>query len=71
MVIAWDKSCLAHPDSILIDDCDENVDKFNDAGGKAILVPQDWNSSYKLFDNNNVAEKVEYIMDELKKFMES
>lgn len=37
------KSLLAKPDTLLIDDKDENVDEFVKAGGKAILVPRPWN----------------------------
>jgi len=40
------KELLAHhPRSVLIDDSPENVEKFEAAGGKAILFPQPWNGT--------------------------
>lgn len=41
------KSLLAKPDCLLIDDKDENVEKFIAAGGDAILVPRPWNKLHK------------------------
>lgn len=42
-----EKEVLAEvPNSLLIDDSDENVTKFIQAGGNAILWPQPWNSAY-------------------------
>ena len=41
------KHLLARPDTLLIDDKDENVEKFIAAGGDAILVPRPWNKLYK------------------------
>lgn len=40
------KHLLARPDTLLIDDKDENVDGFREAGGKALLVPRPWNRAY-------------------------
>ncbi len=37
------KALLAKPDTLLIDDHDENVDEFRAAGGEAIRVPRPWN----------------------------
>jgi hypothetical protein len=54
------KELLAAEDSVLIDDCDENVDRFIDAGGYAILVPRAWNRLYKF--NGSV---VQYVRDQL------
>lgn len=42
------KSLLAGPDTLLIDDRDKNVDEFEEAGGKTILVPRPWNRSHDL-----------------------
>jgi 5'(3')-deoxyribonucleotidase len=39
------KHFLAHPDVVLIDDYDKNVDTFREHGGKAILFPMPWNSN--------------------------
>ena len=40
------KHLLARPDTLLIDDKDENVDDFREAGGKALLVPRPWNRAH-------------------------
>ena len=37
------KSLLAGPDTLLIDDKDENIAEFVAAGGRGILVPRLWN----------------------------
>ena len=44
------KSLLAKPDTLLIDDKDENVEEFVKAGGSAILVPRPWNELYGQVD---------------------
>ena len=44
------KSLLARPDTLLIDDKDENVEGFQKAGGNAILVPRPWNKLHKYSD---------------------
>ena len=38
------KHYLAHENALLIDDADENVQRFREAGGHAILIPRPWNS---------------------------
>ena len=40
------KSLFAGPDTLLIDDKDENITEFVAAGGRGILVPRPWNSLY-------------------------
>ena len=40
------KHLLARPNTLLIDDKDENVDGFREAGGKALLVPRPWNRAH-------------------------
>lgn len=37
------KSLLAGPDTLLVDDKDENIAEFVAAGGRGILVPRPWN----------------------------
>lgn len=37
------KSLFAGPDTLLIDDKDENIKEFREAGGQGILVPRPWN----------------------------
>jgi 5'(3')-deoxyribonucleotidase len=46
------KQFCAHPEALLIDDADKNVDQFRAWGGNAILVPRPWNS---LHARNTVA----------------
>jgi len=41
------KHLLARPDTLLIDDKDENVDGFCKTGGHGILVPRPWNASHE------------------------
>jgi len=40
------KHLLARPDTLLIDDKNENVDGFREAGGKALLIPRPWNRAH-------------------------
>ncbi|HEC03675.1 MAG TPA: hypothetical protein ENI81_09085 [Phycisphaerales bacterium] len=54
------KELLAGPDCMLIDDCDDVVDAFVRAGGRAILVPRPWNSLHA-FDGDVVAYMIERI----------
>lgn len=49
MIFTSAKQFLAHKGSILIDDRDENVDKFEAAGGKAIRFPRIWNRNSSHF----------------------
>ena len=50
ILICAPKSLLARPDTLLIDDKDENVEGFQKAGGNAILVPRPWNKLHKYSD---------------------
>ncbi len=45
-IITPAKEMCAHPNALLIDDADHNVDKWRDNGGVAILVPRIWNSRH-------------------------
>lgn len=38
------KQFCAHPDALLIDDSDANVNVFREWGGHALLVPRPWNT---------------------------
>jgi len=40
------KSLLAKPNTLLIDDKDQNIDEFYAAGGRACLVPRPWNRAH-------------------------
>ena len=44
LFLGEDKSVHAGPDAILIDDKDENIEKFEFAGGYRLLIPRPWNS---------------------------
>lgn len=44
------KSLLAKPDTLLLDDKDENIEEFVKAGGNAILVPRPWNELHEWAD---------------------
>lgn len=48
MIFSSAKHFLAGPKRVLIDDRDENVLKFQQAGGLAVLVPQLWNDNYHM-----------------------
>ncbi len=57
------KAALAHSGSFLIDDGDDNVDQFFNAGGHAILVPRPWNSGHRW-----MGESASYVAGELECF---
>lgn len=64
VIYAKRKEFLACPNSLLIDDKEENVDKFREAGGKAFLVPRPWNRKHAIHDYDNhtigfLSEKLE------------
>lgn len=44
VVLCNKKYLLANPDVLLIDDYIKNVDTFRVAGGRAVLVPSNWNT---------------------------
>ncbi len=44
------KHLLARPDTLLIDDKDENIDGFVEAGGRGLLVPRPWNRAHSYAD---------------------
>ena len=46
------KSLLAGPDTLLIDDRDENIAEFIATGGSGILVPRPWNELHDLADES-------------------
>ena len=55
------KHLLASPQSLLIDDCENNVVRFADYGGKVILVPRPWNVHRK-------SNSFDHIIDRMKTF---
>ena len=38
------KQFCAHPEALMVDDSDANIDKFREWGGNGILVPRPWNT---------------------------
>lgn len=58
---AFDWNCL------LIDDSQENVDAFNNAGGAAILVPRPWNQNDGVFYDGDA---VSYVAERMDKWIE-
>lgn len=57
------KEEVAGPGKVLIDDHDENIDKWRADDGYAIVFPQPWNRQRKLV---GVVDPVEYVMTCLK-----
>lgn len=53
------KEFCANPEHLLIDDYDENIKKFREAGGQAILFPRPWNSNYL------IQQPLDYLIQEL------
>ncbi len=57
------KSLLAGPDTLLIDDKDENIEEFRAAGGQGILVPRPWNKNYDCL--RSALDYVKHKLDEV------
>lgn len=55
------KHLLAKPGTVLIDDNDTNVIKFREAGGHAILFPQQWNTNFP-----QQADRIGYVAKHLR-----
>jgi 5'(3')-deoxyribonucleotidase len=54
------KWLLAKPGYILIDDNDDNCEKFYDHGGEAVLFPQPWNANRDMCDN-----RIQFVREQL------
>lgn len=50
-------------ETLLIDDCDDNIEEFIRDGGAGILVPRPWNKSYRLCKEGKSASHVAEMMD--------
>lgn len=50
LIITTNKTLLAHPEHILIDDLEDSVRHFSNRGGQGILFPQPWNSNHAIVD---------------------
>ena len=57
------KKLFAGPDTLLIDDRDENIEEFEAAGGQGILVPRLWNKLHNWA--NNTLQVVEQSLETL------
>ncbi|MBX9656681.1 hypothetical protein K2Y11_23940 [bacterium] len=56
------KDLLANPRRVLVDDDDDNAEKFRKAGGCAIVFPQPWNSNFA------VENRLDYVREQLNQF---
>jgi len=65
VIFTQDKSPLAGPRKILVDDGDHNIDAFYDAGGKVVRVPRRWNSLHPIWDGNNPAYVREQMVEKI------
>jgi 5'(3')-deoxyribonucleotidase len=59
-----DKHLLAHADTLLIDDNQDNCDKFNRWGGDKILVPRPWNRYRELSAKIVLSDDLNYFLGE-------
>lgn len=57
------KQFCAHPQALLIDDSDANIDTFREWGGNGILVPRPWNTL-------NAVNTKQYLIDEFGKLFQ-
>lgn len=62
-VIGPRKSLMAREDVLLIDDSDQNVEKFAAAGGRTILFPQPWNANREWL--NAGRDRIDYVVREM------
>lgn len=58
------KHLLARPDTLLIDDKDQNINKFTQAGGRGCLVPRPWNRAH--FCADRTVEVVKEFLENIK-----
>jgi len=68
IVMAYDKSYCASPHAILIDDCDNHVKGFLEAGGLGITFPQPWNHNHKIVSDG---AKCCYVIEQVNSIIES
>ena len=64
------KQFCAHPEALLIDDSDKNVNKFRDWGGQAVLVPRPWNTNHTLNTMENLAHAFELLHEAKREALE-
>jgi hypothetical protein len=56
------KHFCARPDTLLIDDSDDQVNKFREHGGYAVLVPRPWNSLHFLDTFRHMNEQLSFYL---------
>jgi hypothetical protein len=56
LLIGVPKHFCAGPDTMLIDDSDDNVEQFRKFGGVGVLIPRPWNSDYMLVGRQEIVE---------------
>ena len=61
--IGHDKWRLAHPNAILFDDKDKNIELFKKAGGRAITIPRAWNRMHNRTALNYLPEALQEMGD--------
>lgn len=61
VVLTRDKWLLAKPGTVLIDDTEEQVNQFREAGGGAVLFPQPWNQAWSPDYINNPQVRLAYV----------
>lgn len=66
--LTTDKSALAAPGRLLIDDSEDNVEKWVDRGGDAVLAPAPWNHNWGYLDNGlNFGSVLPFITSEIRR----
>lgn len=55
------KQFCAHPEALLIDDSDDNVNTFRAWGGNAILVPRPWNTMHAVNTDPYLAQQFDIL----------
>jgi len=54
-LLGSEKHLLAKPGAVLIDDNDQGVEDFRQAGGQAVLFPQAWNRRFDVKDQDKLS----------------
>lgn len=58
------KQFCAHPEALMIDDSDANIDKFREWGGNGILVPRPWNTLSAACTRQHLIDEFEKLFQE-------
>lgn len=60
LILCHSKHFLAAPGRLLIDDNDQNIDRWRARGGTGILFPQPWNSNHELLEDRMAYVRSEF-----------